>query len=199
VTFVPHLTKFAGKSSVLLLFLLLDSLLWSFFSAQIMEVMWAVVRYWSQWVDFDLPKLTGIWHQFYADLIKMGLWLVLLMGLIYYYLISYFVIDTVVYSYLFLIPFVFVGPLPYLILSRKIRHRIDVEIQKVDEQLVNYLEWPCFEAQQFVLQLPRFQYLWLIRNYWLGFRPQVPFKLAIYYLIFCGLILGFPFLSGSAP
>lgn len=191
--------KLIGETSVgYRLLIMADILVWAFLIKETLEALRGMIGYW-----IDLPKtnyamINEIWAKIEKDLIKLGIWLTLLVGLSFFYLVSFFIVDALFYSYLFLIPLLGCGLFLYGLLHSKIKIWVRHDLVLIDSELVDQLNWEMAKDDPDLPQITAwFQYLTLIKNYLKQLqRPVLLLKLFLFYLGYSGLILSLPYFFG---
>lgn len=180
------------------LIIMTDILVWTFLIKETLETIRGMIGYW-----IDLPKtnyamINEIWAKIEKDLIKLGIWLTLLMGLSFFYLVSFFIVDAIFYSYLFLIPLLGSGLFLYGLLHSKIKIWVRHDLVLIDSELVEQLNWEMTKDDPDLPQITAwFQYLTLVRNYLNQLqRPVLLLKLFLFYLGYSGLVLSLPYFFG---
>lgn len=176
--------------------LIADSIIWAYIIKETIETIRTIIAFWK-----DLPKvnyaiLLDIWAKMENDLIKLGIWLTVLIGLTFFYLVSFFIVDALFYSYLLLMPMLGIGLFLYGLLLIKIKTWIRSDLGAINEELAEQLNSIMVKDDPELSQKTvYFQYLTLIRNYLNDLqRPVLLLKLFILYLAYSGLILSLPYL-----
>jgi hypothetical protein len=175
-----------------------DAAIWSVLMACLFELVGAVFKYWCLLPQVEFKGLYELWQRFWDETLKFGLFSTLAMSLAYYYLVSFYLVDTVLYSYILFGLILAVGIGLYSTLTAKLHGWTQQEINLIDQETGNYLGWQKFnEGLEFYEKLPRYQYLLLTRDYLtkLG-KPVVSLKIVICYLLFGGFLLILPYVFG---
>lgn len=175
-----------------------DILIWSLLISEIIETTGAVFRFWRQIPKVNYAMFSDVWSKISNDLFKLGIWISVLLMLIFYYLVSFFMIDALLYSRLLLIPLILIGAALYLIIFGKIKAWVGSDLREIDGELVRCLSWDQVKEDP---QLPQktawFQYLTLIRNYLKDLqRPVLLLKPCLLYMICIVIILSLPYFWG---
>jgi hypothetical protein len=181
-------------------FLLLatDVAVWSVLLACLFELVGAVFTNWYFFPKLEFRVFHQLWPQFWDEEFKFGLFSTSILGLAYYYLVSFYLVDTVLYSYI-LFGFIWsTGIGLYSIFTAKLHRWIQPEINLIDQEIANYLDWPKFSGElEFYEKLPRYQYVLLTRDYLIKLKkPLVSVKILICYLLFGGFLLILPYIFG---
>lgn len=142
-----------------------DVLLWAGVLALLFETVAALYNHWYAAFRAEDPgEAILLWRSFWRDSLQFGIWLSLLFTLCFYYMINFYRLDVVFYSWFFMMLLVlaqlgFWG-MSYWQYSRRMRS----ELAQMDQQLYAYLQWRDLEANLFLEELPRYYYLFLTRE-----------------------------------
>ncbi len=180
------------------LLIITDSIIWAFIIKEIAETVRTIIIFWKDIPRINYAVFIEIWARIENDLIRLGIWLTILIGLCFYYLVSFFIVDALFYSYLLLTPLFGCGFLLYGLLFTKIKIWIGSDLAVIDGELVVQLDWRSVKDDP---ELPQrtawFQYLTLIRNYLKELqRPVFLLKPLLFYIVFSVLILSLPYFLG---
>lgn len=180
------------------LLILADILVWVFLIKETLEAIRGMIGYWVDLPKTNYAMINEIWAKIEKDLIKLGSWLTLLVGLSFFYLVSFFMVDAIFYSYLLLIPLLGCGLFLYGLIHSKIKTWVRHDLALIDSELAEQLDWEMSKDDP---DLPRitawFQYLTLVRNYLNQLqRPVLLLKLFLFYLGYSGLVLCLPYFFG---
>jgi small-conductance mechanosensitive channel len=145
-------------------------------------------------------SLRNLWQAFWRDCAKVGLFLTLLAATGYYYITSFFLIDTVLYSYLLLIPILTAVIMMYVVFTTKVRNWLRKVLEEVDREATGVLQWQRFKAEPEMIDLlPWYEYILLVRDYLVKLAKPVFYPSTIfYYILYCGFILSLPYILGIA-
>ncbi len=175
-----------------------DMLIWAFLINETAETLRTVFRFWKSLPKVNYAMFIDIWAKLNNDLFKLSLWLTSLVGLTFFYLVSFFMVDALLYSYLLLTPLVATGASLYLLMYSKIKAWVNNDLTLIDAELAVQLDWDQVKGDP---ELPQrvawFQYLSLIRNYLKDLeKPALLIRLFLLYLACSGLILCLPYFFG---
>ncbi len=187
----------------------LDSILWGLYLGLFLENISGLFSFWmhsSRKNGAELRQFLGTLRQ---DTVSLGIILTFLAGLAYYYLTSFYLLDTLFYSYLLFGLVIGAGLGFYGCAQIKINRWIHRDIASLDEEIDRYIQWQplarCheqdgdYEVLDLDSRLAWLQYLTLIRNYLVQMgRPRFPWQIWCSYLIFSGCILIIPYVFGLA-
>jgi hypothetical protein len=185
---------------VYIVFKIGDSLAWGIFTAALLENIAGLFNFWR----FP-PKVSGSsFHRLCQivrqDTIALGVLLTLLAGLFYYYLISFYLLDTLLYSYLLLALVLLAGIGFYIINRIQLGNWLQLDIDRLDREIDGFLQWQDFKADSELNQkMLWFEYLAAIRSYLIQMgRPGFPWQICGSYLLFSFFILALPYILGFA-
>lgn len=175
-----------------------DVIVWSLFISEITETMTAVFRFWKRLPKVNYAMFSDIWSKLSDDLLKLGIWLTALLGLTFFYLVNFFMIDALLYSRLLLIPLILIGTALYLLIFSKIKAWVNSDLIEIDNQLDAAIDWRQLKDDP---ELPQktawFQYLTLIRNYLKDLqKPVLLLKPCLLYILCTVLIWNLPYYFG---
>ena len=177
-----------------------DALVWAICITLLLEVLGALCRFWNRIEKVSASKVEQLWQVFKQETIALGILLTLLAGLIYYYLTSFYLVDTLFYSYLLLLPVLVAGLGLYATMRAKVQGWLCQDISLLDQEIDTYLQWPHFKKEPEIYQkILWLEYLTTIRSY-LVQVSRLRFSLKIWssYLIFSAFILILPYIFGLA-
>ncbi len=175
-----------------------DVIIWSFLISETVETINIVFRFWRRLPKVSYAMLSDIWSKLGKDLFKLGIWLTFLVGLTFFYLVNFFLIDALLYSKLLLIPLGVTGAALYLLIFSKINAWVSSDLGEIDNQLNALLNWDQVRADPDLLQKTAWlQYLTLSRNYLKDLqKPVLLLKSGLLYLVCTALILSLPYFFG---
>lgn len=174
-----------------------DTFFWAFFGAAILEVIGGLFCDWGKITPEGLEQYHDLWRKAWRDIWCLGIWFTLLAMTAYYYLINFFIIDTLVYSYIFAIMVWILGNSLFAVVYGRLSSWVNHEIQQIDEEMMNYLNWVEMDQADLDRSLPLVQYLLMLRDYIYSFKkPVISIKTFLYYIIFGGCILVLPYIAG---
>ncbi|NLW49110.1 MAG: hypothetical protein GXY86_17480 [Firmicutes bacterium] len=175
-----------------------DLIIWAFLIKETFETVSEIISYWK-----DLPKtnyalIKVIWAKIEQDLIRLGIWITSLIGLGFFYLVSFFIVDALFCSCLLLIPLLGSALLIYGLLFSKIKSWVSGDLALIDSELVEQLDWnTAKEDPELPQRIAWFQYLTLIKSYLNQLQqPAILVKSLLFYSLDSGLILSLPYLFG---
>jgi hypothetical protein len=177
-----------------------DAAAWGLFIAMLLEPLLALFRHWYYLKKIDIWQSGQLWKSVWLEIIRLGVLMTLLAGLSYYYLTSFYLLDTLFYSYLLLVPLFSAGIGLYIIIQCKVNCWLRQELYQLDQEIGGYIQWQCYKDEADLnSQLISLEYLTLIRNYIAEIsRPRFPWKAGGIYLLFIGFILALPYIFGFA-
>jgi hypothetical protein len=187
-----------------MLFKILDSLIWGLYIGQFLENMNGLFVFWLRSSKRNGAELRQLFRTLRQDTISLGIVLTFLAGLIYYYLTSFYLLDTLLYSYLLLVLIIGIGLGFYCLVFIKINRWIQQDIALLDLEIDHCVDWQqrvSVREQDGDMnnKIIWFHYLMLIRNYLTQIgRPRFPWQIWCSYLIFSGFILIIPYIFGLA-
>lgn len=175
-----------------------DIIIWSLVISDLIQTLTAIFRYWEGFVKVNYAVISEIWSKLSDDLFKLGIWLTVLLGLIFYYLVSFFLVDAILYSYLLLMPLLIIGAALYLLIFKKINTWIRDDLILIDGELSHQLDWEQVKNDPALPQKTVwFQYLSLIRNYLKELqKPVILLKSFLLYIFSAIFILSLPYFFG---
>lgn len=176
-----------------------DTLLWVLLSTVLVETCAALTGYWIRtFRGLDYGNIIDLWKGLWLDGVKLGIWITLLCGLTFFYMVNFYELDVFFYSRFFTALF-WMTQLGLLTIgcwnSRRILYN---EILRIDRELTAYLKWRALDSEAFAEFLPRYQYLYVTRCVLANLAsPAVPLSALTVWLLCCGSLLGLPYLIGS--
>jgi hypothetical protein len=178
--------------------LALDAAFWSLFSGLGIEIAVSCFLFWYRLESLTWIEYTLYWTRCWSEIVSWGLWMVLLESLTYFYLINFYMMDTIFYSYLYAAFLIISGLALFATFFSKTTSWVLAEVEAIDEKIQEYLGWrtiPPEEVEQFGQY---FQWLLVLRGYFNGLkRPRFSLKSLFYYLIFTMFLLGLPYIFGA--
>lgn len=177
-----------------------DTLLWAGFLAFLIETVAALYCYWYNAFKGDDPGAAiGLWRSFWRDSIRLAVWLALVFGVGFYYLVNFYLLDVFFYSWFFLgvfgITLFGLWGMSHWRYNRQLRG----EVEQLDQQLHAYLQWRDLEAAHFAEELPRYYYLYLTREVLVRkLRPVVCYPAMLVWGGCAVFLLSLPYLIGIA-
>jgi hypothetical protein len=177
-----------------------DSLVWGIFITVLLETLGALFLFWNHISKVPVSQLEQLWRLAWQEIIALGILLTLLAGLIYYYLTSFYLVDTIFYSYILLIPVSAAGLRLYLTIRIRINNWLRQDLSSLDQEIDTCLQWQHFKTEpEFYQKLCWLEYLTLIRSHLVQTsRLRVSWKTLGCYLTFSVLIIILPYLFGLA-
>ena len=175
-----------------------DILIWSLVVSDLFQTLTAIFGYWEGFEKVNYAVISEIWSKLSDDLFKLGIWLTVLLGLTFYYLVSFFLVDAIFYSYILSMPLLVIGTALYLLIFKKINTWIQDDLMVIDGELSYHLDWEQVKDDP---ELPQktiwVQYLSLIRNYLKGLQqPVILLKSFLLYILGAVFILCLPYFFG---
>ena len=180
--------------------LILDAVLWSFFLSTLLQNILLVINFWLNLSNIDPSNISDLWRLFWKENMKIGFLTTILMSLAYYYLVSCFLVDSVIYSYVLLIPVIVFGIILYWTLFHKVQNWAVREIYQIDQELAAFISWKDWQDNsEFGEKASWIDYLFQLRNYFFNIKkPNISVITLLCYLLFIGFILLLPYLFGIA-
>ncbi len=182
------------------LLVIADIGLWAYFITEYLENIGLVIIRWNN-LEIETPTMfLPLWQRLWSEILKAGFLITIGATLLYFYLVSSFLVDTIFYSYLLLVPLLTVALILYSGTFSKIQNWVGRELQLIDQEVSIYLRWPNFKGQTDVMiELAWAQYLFQVRNYlYIAKKPVFSVLTLLSYLFFAGFILALPYLFGIA-
>lgn len=191
--------KLAGAVNICYgLLIATDIIIWAFLIKETFETIRTVFRFWRLLPKVNYAMFVEIWAKLGNDLFKLGLWLTIIIGLAFFYLVSFFMVDALLYSYLLLTPLIVIGASLYWLIFNKLKTWVRGDLVAIDGELVEQLNWGQVRNDPDLPQRTAwFQYLILIRDYLKSLqRPVLLLKTFLLYMGCSGLILSLPYFFG---
>jgi len=175
-----------------------DIIIWAFLIKETSEIIRTIFSFWWSLPKVNYAMFVDIWTKLGNDLIKLGIWLTIILGLGFFYLVNFFMVDALLYSFLLLTPLVVIGTSLYLTIFSKIKTWVRGDLALINGELAGQLNWDQVKDDPDLPQkIAWFQYLTLIRNYLKDLeKPALLLKLFLLYLACSGLILSLPYFFG---
>lgn len=175
-----------------------DVIVWTLFISEITETMIAVFRFWKRLPKVSYAMFSDVWSKLSNDLFKLGIWLTALLGLTFFYLINFFMIDALLYSRMLSLPLIIIGTALYSLIFSKIKAWVNSDLIEIDNQLNATIDWRQLKGDP---ELPQktawFQYLTLIRNYLKDLqKPVLLLKPCLLYIACTAFIWSLPYYFG---
>ena len=165
--------------------------------AAVIEVMGSLFIYWNRIYTINVDIVRELWQKAWQTIFYLGIWLTLIIGLIYFYLVNFFIIDTVTYSYFFAILLAVTGISLYATVQSKVNEWVNRENRQIDLKMTVYLNWQELSQAELEQNISFVQYLLMLRDYYLGFKkPVISMRTILLYLCFEGAILILPYIIG---
>lgn len=198
LVFGMNLYKLVDNFDWLYLFWLTgDGFLWAMIPAAVIEVMGSLFIYWNRIYTINVDIVRELWQKAWQTIFYLGIWLTLIIGLIYFYLVNFFIIDTVTYSYFFAILLAVTGISLYATVQSKVNEWVNRENRQIDLKMTVYLNWQELSQAELEQNISFVQYLLMLRDYYLGFKkPVISMRTILLYLCFEGAILILPYIIG---
>lgn len=190
----------AGSNWAYILLKIADALVWGIFIAVLLENIEGLFNFWRHPQKIAGSLFNQLWKAAKQDTIALGLLLTLLAGLLYYYLTGFYLLDTLLYSYLLLALVLLTGLGFYIIIRLKLSGWLQLDINLLDQEIDNYLQWQDIkEDPELNQKLLWLKYLTIIRSYLIQIgRPSFPWRIWGSYLLFSIFILALPYVFGLA-
>ena len=175
-----------------------DIIIWSFMISEIIETIGVVFRFWKRLPRVNYAMFNDIWSKLGNDLFKLGIWLTALLGLALFYLVSFFMIDALLYSRLLLIPLLIIGGTLYSLIISKMKAWVHIDLNEIETELGAQLNWRQVKGDpDLSAKTAWFQYLTLIRNYLKELqKPVLLLKPCLLYIACMAIILSLPYFLG---
>jgi hypothetical protein len=190
----------AGTNGLYILLKVVDAFVWGLFVALFFENMEGLFSFWRHSQKKNVSLFNPLLETLRQDTISLGIMLTLLAGLLYYYLTSFYLLDTLFYNYLILALVLVTGLGFYFLVQIKLNRWVKQDIGLIDQEIDNYLEWQQFKQDSGLNQkIVWLEYLTIIRNYLTQKgRPKFPWQIWGSYLLFSCFILVLPYIFGLA-
>lgn len=174
-----------------------DALAWVLLITVCAETIGALFYSWIN-LKISIAELPGLWNRLWQELTALGIFLTLLAGLAYYYLISFYLVDSLAYSYLLAVLVALTGAGLFLMMFSKVNAFLRRKLIDLDRELYPYMEWDLVsEDPGLARKLLALEYLVLIRETVVKMcRPSIPLKVVGGYAACVGFILYLPYLFG---
>jgi hypothetical protein len=178
-------------SGYYLLLIIADTAIWSFYLTLFFEVLCALGVYWSGVEPGAYRELNqfGLWRCFWTELLYLGIWLTLLLGLAFYYLVNFFLADVFFYSQIFAGILAGLGVIFFGVAYSRINGWLREEIGLLDQKIGIYSDWRNMDSQVLNVELPVYQYLLLTRDYLGRLKNPSVFPGTIVFYLLCILFL----------
>jgi hypothetical protein len=175
-----------------------DALIWGFFSALLLENAGGLFYFWLNITRKYGAEFRQLYRTLRQDTVSLGIILTFLAALIYYYLTSFYLLDTLFYSYLLWMFMVIIGLGFYTCVQIKLNRWIQQDIALLDLEIDHYIQWQSVKQDgEMNHKISWLHYLTLIRKYWAQMgRPKFPWQIWCSYLIFSSFILIIPYVFG---
>jgi hypothetical protein len=188
-----------GGNWLYILLKIADAFVWGIFAAVFFENIEGLFDFWRHPQKITGALFTYLHKKAKQNTIALGLLLTLLAGLLYYYLTSFYLIDTILYSYLLLAAVLFIGLGFYFAIRFRLIGWLQLDINLLDLEIDSYLQWRDLEDFSISQKLISLQYLTTIRSYLAQIgKPGFPWRVGGGYLIFSIFVLALPYIFGLA-
>lgn len=176
----------------------IDTAFWSLFAGMAIETAIVYFSFWRRLKNPSWTEYSTFWRRCWSEIVFWGLWITLLESLTYYYLINFYMLDTIFYSYLFSAFLVLSGFTVFATFYSKTGYWISSEMDAIDERIQEYLWWRSTPPEEVAQFWQYFQWLLALKEYFNSFkRPPISFKSLMYYLVFVLFLLGLPYILGA--
>lgn len=177
-----------------------DGLCWSVALALFTENLGMVYRFWILWRP-SLNEHEAFQLRFQRDLLRHGLVWTAGLSLAYYYLVNFYLVDSVRYSWITAAVNLLMAVGFFSLYCIKIRCWSETELRTLEREIRPYLDWqPTFtEGDNGAVAVigAKLNYLWLVRNCWERLKwPVVSFRIYLAYLGLIALPFAFPRIFG---
>jgi hypothetical protein len=182
------------------LLVLADTVVWAFYLTLLVEVLYALGVHWSRVRPENYRELNilGLWRCFWTDLLYLGIWITLLLGLAFYYLVNFYVMDVIFYSRLLAGILAGCGLFFFAAARSRVNGWFREEIGLLDQKIGAFLDWPNVDARIAATDLPVYRYLLLTREYFKCLQRTTIFPGALlFYLLCVVLLLSLPLWAGT--
>lgn len=175
--------------------IILDDVIWSLLAALTGEVIIALFKYWYSFNLVEPVKWARLHKIISQETSLLGIWLALILGCVYYYLINCYLLDALWYSrflagLLCLTGFVLQGI--YIVRRQAL---IDQELMAIDCKLQSYLNWRIEPKGEQLKFFDKFHWLLEIRSYWQSLRRfQIPLGCLLLYGFLAIVLLTLPYI-----
>jgi hypothetical protein len=176
-----------------------DTLIWAGLLTVLLETLIAVYYRRGMMTAPHPSQISEQWRLFWTESLKLGLWLALLLGLIFFYLVSFYRFEVYFYSRMMTAVWIGAELLFYGLAAWRLTSEVQTKIALLEREISGYLGWRHEETAELISQwLPVLQYLVLSRNYLISLkRPMISVWTVSGYLALIGFLLGLPQLIGS--
>jgi len=174
-----------------------DGIGWSFFVALTFEPVIALAFHWLTMAEMSVYRYHGLWNRVKAELLALGFWLAFTEAVLYFYLVHFYMVDTVFYSYL-AVGILWVAALGYYaIFASKAIRWVQAQVMLIDDFLESCIAIRPGQLPSTEEELSYLQWMLAIRQYIQGFKyPRIFVGNFLWYLIFSAFLLSLPYLFG---
>lgn len=175
-----------------------DGCCWSLFTALSLEPVIMLADFWLNLSEISVYNYHRLWNRVGTELLSLGFWLVFLEAVLYFYLVHFYMLDTVFYSYL-MAGLLWSAALGYYsIFASKTAQWVLHQTTLIDQYLENCIELQPGHLPNTEGELSYQQWLMTVRQYIQGFKyPRIFIKNILWYLFFSVFLLGLPYLFGA--
>jgi hypothetical protein len=176
-----------------------DTFLWTGLLTFLLETLIAVYYRRGMMTAPHPSQISEQWRLFWTESLKLGLWLALLLGLIFFYLVSFYRFEVYFYSRMMTAVWIGAELLFYGLAAWRLTSEVQAKIALLEREIFSYLGWRHEGTAELINQcFPVLQYLMLSRNYLISLkRPMISAWTISGYLALIGFLLGLPQLIGS--
>ncbi len=140
-----------------------------------------------------IGELAGYWREWTKDALKLGLWGFFLLSNAYYYLVNFYLIDPIFYSWLLLIPLLVLIITFYYIWKKQVVCQLQAPRSKIEKYLGQHLQLEELGPGQLESSYLEFNYYTALFRYLKKLTfPIYLYGLLIYYLLLCSGLLWLP-------
>ncbi|GEM_PF-2381074 len=191
-----RLMGFNMLSGLFYIFLeLLDCSLGSLCYGLIAEVIFALFDFWFKLQPVSVESYYHLWSKFWRDCFFLGLWLTIIIFLLYINLFNFYIINVVAYGYLLVTVLFLSGIALFAVLFSKLAALVNKEVNELDQKLAQLIDWKQSDGSE--SKTVQFNYLLQLRAYLQNFKiPYFSITTIISYLTFGLLILILPYCFG---
>jgi hypothetical protein len=174
-----------------LLLVIADTAVWGFYLTLLLEVLYVLGVHWSGVRPENAGELNilGLWRCFWTDLLYLGIWITLLLGLAFYYLVNFYIMDVIFYSQLLAGILAGCGLFFFAVARSRIKGWFREELGMLDLKIGVYLDWRNVDARIADADLPVYRYLVLTREYLERLDKNLVFPGTVAFYLFCVLFL----------
>lgn len=175
-----------------------DGLCWSLFSALTFEPIIVLAHFWMTIGEIPVYNYHQLWNRVGSELQALGFWLVFLEAALYFYLVQFYMLDTVFYSYILVGILWIAGLAYYSVFASKTIRWVQSQITVIDQFFESHIKIEPGHLPTTEDELSYLQWMLAVRQYVQGFKyPRIFIKNLLLYMIFSAFLLSLPYLFGA--